>query len=488
MHDENSVAAFPGQVKRSHDCRLRLLSRVSAAYAALGFSFVFHIWHLMVLPILMTWDGIDYISLSKLFKHADFFENWRYYRTFGYPLFLSASFGLFGHNPIAAQLPNMLYGFGGIALIWLALFRLGRPVAAALCTIVLTFYPVLVTFEHAVLTEMGSFFFLSASVFVLVSAFRRWWIKPCVLAVLFTIAFYHRMTLIYIAPAAMLICIIQLWGRWRSNTIAPQAPYRTVRIAAVAFGSLAIPMLAAYPFNRQLYSTGVRSYADNMTVYGLIKQVVIPPQDMPPGGNRDMYEKAIAGNTHGGRLDWGGLPQVYMLTIQNPTNDPGLESPLYSFVRLVLKYPGRYLSGIFRSLIYFAGARSAEDEIGAFAGAVILNASAGSRLSGVEHEEFEEARQLYSRPGSDSIVASGLGFCLKPYRLLLPLGFAISILGLGLALWRRDALLLSFCAMPLTLVAFHVLMLITIGRYVAPAYPLLLANLFIVPSFYLSVR
>src|ERR1051326_6007016 len=78
------------------------------ARAALGFSLVFHLWHLWELPLVMTWDGVDYISLSKLFGSGHVVESWRYYRTPGYPFFLRTCLSLFGQGPSVVQLPNVI--------------------------------------------------------------------------------------------------------------------------------------------------------------------------------------------------------------------------------------------------------------------------------------------------------------------------------------------------------------------------------------------
>ena len=139
--------------------------------------------------------------------------------------------------------------------------------------------------------------------------------------------------------------------------------------------------------------------------------------------------------------------------------------------------------GVLRGALYFGGAPSAEDENGTYVRGVILNAWAGSQLLGTDHPDYPDALSHFARPGTSSVISTILGWMIKPYRVLVALSFVVSGVGLIMAVKRRDVRLAVCCVMPLCVVAFHILLLITINRYAVPAYPLLLANLIIVPSF-----
>jgi len=66
---------------------------------------VFQALHLLALPLVMSPDGLEYVALSERFGSAGFFEHWSYVRMPLYPLFLRASFDLFGRFPGAALFP-----------------------------------------------------------------------------------------------------------------------------------------------------------------------------------------------------------------------------------------------------------------------------------------------------------------------------------------------------------------------------------------------
>lgn len=144
---------------------------------ALWLSFGFCIAHVLALPLLVTFDGYSYAKLAEAIGTARFEQDWDYLRGPVFPLLLKASFGLFGRNALTVIALQSTLGFGGICLIGATLKRWGRPLEAAATVMVLSAFPTLVTYEHALLTEAGTFFFLALLVYVVTAPLVTPW-KP----------------------------------------------------------------------------------------------------------------------------------------------------------------------------------------------------------------------------------------------------------------------------------------------------------------------
>src|SRR3954465_3257876 len=133
-------------------------------YVALIFTFV----HSLCLPMVASYDGMGYVHLANLIGSPDFTRSWYYLRTPLFPASLKAAFLLGGEQPFTAMLVTAGFGLGGILLAGSSVRRMAGDVAGGSTLILVSAYPVLVTYQHMLLSETGIFFFLSLTVWLLV--------------------------------------------------------------------------------------------------------------------------------------------------------------------------------------------------------------------------------------------------------------------------------------------------------------------------------
>ncbi len=224
---------------------------------------LFYVVHIAGLLILVTYDGRGYIGLAEVLGTSRFATEWDFLRGPLYPLVLKVSFWLFGLRPAAIVIPQAAAAFAGIWLIGDALRKLGRRLAAPIVVLLLGAFPTLVAFEHIVLTEAGSFFFLALLVRLVAAPARRPLVRAVWLTVALALAYYYRASFIWLAPvAAAIFCLSALRpAHWK--TLVPAA-------TAVALG----PFLLAWPWARNPEVS--RRTGASVLLYGLAKQAVIP--------------------------------------------------------------------------------------------------------------------------------------------------------------------------------------------------------------------
>lgn len=446
-------------------------------WSALAFCALFHAAHALTLPILVTYDGSEYVRLADVLFSPRLMEEYCFRRPPIYPLALKASFLAFGRQPLSAQVPNLILGFGGIALLALSLRRMGRPVLGALCALVMTLDPVLISYEHALLTEASSFFFLA----LLLYALLRNDLKPAAHSFLVglsvALAFYHRPTLLYLAPVAALLHGVHLLLK------QPQRDRAAWLLASKHFlAATMMPFVIAFPWNRLLAQSKEANFGQQVLLYGALKQAVVSPGDPVLGNSQAAYQAAIAACSPGGTMDLAGLTMSAMRPIEDDMLTRCEREGYAIFLSSVSRNPAAYAKGVGRSLLYFAGLPNNDSENRYYVRSVITEAAAGSKLQGTNHHLFAETQRDFTQKGANSLLARGLNRLYPLYRIMLPLGVLASMLGLIASIRRRDTALAAYCALPLAVLAMHALALLSMDRYVVPAMPLLLANVMIVPG------
>ena len=282
---------------------------ISRAYRlAFAFAILFHLAHLISLPILITYDGHLYVDLADVLGTNRFPRDWDFLRTPLFPLALKLSFWLFGKQPLAVIGLQSIFGFLGIWSLSATIKRLGHPLVAAASMVLLTLHPTVVAYEHSLLSEIGTFFFLSLTLNLLLwKPTHSPVLKTVSLVFVLTAGYYYRPTILYLSPLLAVLYGLSLLlpvksfrelPRWR----AARKMYISVALHACAV--LIFPFLAAHPWQQQLDKTNRKG---GQLVLFLIKQAVIPQSDPIWGGSALVYEEAITASKVNGRLPVGGL-------------------------------------------------------------------------------------------------------------------------------------------------------------------------------------
>lgn len=458
-----------------------MAERSSRAYRySLYFCGAITLLHTVSLPVLVTYDGHLYVDLADVLGSNRFPADWDFLRTPLYPLGLKLAFWLLGKQPLSVIALGGLLGFLGIWSLGAAVKEMGYPRAAAAGVVSATLYPTLVAYEHCLLSETGTFFFIALIVRAIVwmPERRSWQLKTSVLTALLAGGFYFRPTFLYLAPV--------VGGLLLFSTLCDQArlkgSWHALERSLIARAGLqlgvvvAVPFLLAAPWNRAMSQT---NRAGEVLLFGLIKQAAIPPGDPALGGAATPYERAIQGSTVNGRLDVGGVRSGVALEVWAAMPPAQLQAAGALFRRMVLQHPVRYLKGVVRTVLLFAGVPALESENALFKDAV-LHAPGSNIFPGPARLEEAIGKQ-FSQTRRAPVIGRLLQFIDPLYEVLIFFGFALAASAALVGIVRTDLPLLAFSLVPGAFLAMHALLLLSLDRYAFPVYPVLLFGLAFLP-------
>ncbi|HYF48835.1 MAG TPA: glycosyltransferase family 39 protein [Planctomycetota bacterium] len=447
---------------------------------ALIFSAVFHLLHYIALPVLITVDGADYILLGRLAAALNFSEEYYFARPPLYPLLIEYSTRLLGRNAMAVQVPNLLLGFGAIWLAGTALKALNFPRAAAGLVVLLTLYPTFAAYEHCVLTETGSVFFLFLTIWLLVRSARNEhdWRWSIVLGVVLGISYHHRPTLLYLAPVWAVLRMFQLRGVIDRGHILPWKQALSHAAAIMALG-----IVIALPWQIVMSRSEERHAGGELLLIFLLKQAVLPPDDPLLADIREDYEQGIADATVGGRLDAAGIHQYTLRRFQEKVTIPKRPEGSRIFIDAVATYPGRYIDAVWRTALLLCGAATADDENGLFTSLVISEVNHGGKVLAPRHPLYVQLQHDFAQRTNDTHISRTLERLRGFYAVLLMIAVLMNIIVVIAAVFvprLRPAWLFALPA--LAFLVMHAIVLFATTRYAFPVYPLLLANLILIPA------
>ena len=448
--------------------------------AAVAGSLAFAVLHLLSLPMLMTYDGADYVRLGVGWPR-NFPAEWDFARTPLYPLTLRVSFWLLGRQALGAMLPNVVFAFIGTWAIGSAVRRVHGPRLAAAAIAVLSLFPTLVVYQHSVLTEAGSFMFLGLLVNWITwrpADLRR---KTGALVVGIVALFAFRPTSLALVPLAAVFLAFDVRAR------AGNVPWRQKARVLVPHLLAVGVVTALLPTAWQAASGGLaRDYQGQQIMYGLLKQVVFPPDDPLMAPVREAYLAAIADATVGGWLDNGGLRRGPHVEIYRSFESH--EDPRAVLIHAIAAYPGRYVAGVARASLLNVGGSTINSENADYFRGVVLEAHTGSKLMIAPGQLAAELEAALRQPSGKSMVGGLLEALDGPFRVLLWFGAAATLLGLGLGLFYRRSGLVAFSAVPVYWSVVHSLTLTSSDRLVVPSFALFVVNAVVLPGLFSRAR
>jgi hypothetical protein len=426
--------------------------------------------HLVALPILITWDGHDYIDLAGVLGSPRFHADWRLLRAPLFPLGLKASFLIFGRGPLAAELVPLTLAVAGCLLLASGVRRIAGERAAAAALALLALYPALIAFEHAILTETGSFFFLA-----LMIRLSLWtaetpgaaWKKALSLGLALAAGTYWRQSLLLLAPWLAVLHAVSVRrpapGRGRLRSLAP-ALLQAVLLMLLPWG-LQQPWRAELGPERlsRLNAIVLRSF--------VVRQAVIPPGDGRVAGVREPYRAAIARADPLSGISWREIPGL-AAGIAAPWEQGGT---LRWFAAIVRDHPGRYAGAVGRTLLLFAGLPSAESEIEGDSDLVLSPVLQGSLIAEGRPLLTEKTRRDFALSTAPGLLRRLLAKLIRPFQWLLIACNLAAVALLALSLLRRDLGMLALSGTAVVFALIHALLLLSIDRFMLPVYPVTLA-------------
>ncbi len=388
---------------------------------------------------------------------------------------LKVAFWLLGRQVMAVIALQTCLACAGIWLLSHRLRSVGLVVAAPLGVGLLGAFPTLIAYEHALLTEVASFFFFSLLVY-LVAAPESPSVKGAVvLALAIGLGYYNRSSLIYLAPVIGGIYIAgELKQGWKQPD--PARRYRFARRAVSQYLIIAIlPFLLAYPWKR---NPKVSTRNGHVLLYGLVKQGVLPVNDPILGATAPVYANVIEQSKSNGVFPNAGLRNGFEWSVINPIYGYGSVAGSI-FWRVIRTHPDLYFHGVARNLAMFSG-------IGNFAydNALVRHVIFTSGASQIDPGPswITPLGDEFKRTTAPSFISRELERIAPLYDWMVRFGLLATIAGFLVGVWRLDKFILAFTAPALAFIVMHALLLVSQDRMILPVQPVLLLNLIALPA------
>lgn len=443
---------------------------------ALWISLVATVCHVLSLHLEINFDGNWYIRLADILGTKEFAGGWDFLRGPLYPAALKFMFWLCGRQAMSVIGLQACIAFAAIYLLSNRIRSLGLRWEAAISMLLLSLYPTLIVYEHAVFTEVGTFFFLSIIVSLLTRDQPPTLAGAAALCLALSAGYYFRSSLLYLAPlAAILYALPTLRTYANAHWRVDRTPL--LQILAITATVGIAPFLVAYPWQRNpMVSTRT---GQSVILFGLIKSAVMPPDDPILGQSAPVYRKAIKDSLHNGKFPAHGLENGWEWP--SMSNIYGLGADAFPiFIRVVRTHPLRYLAGVGRNILLVTGLSGFDND----------NAVTRDRVLFPDGAQIDPGPSWLPPLGPEwkrTIVVSFTSRLLlkkldRYYNWLLVFAFFATALTLILALLRLDRILLAFTAIPVVFLLIHVAFLMSEDRMALPAYPLILLNAVLLPS------
>ena len=452
-----------------------------AYHFAIVFAVAFAFAHLISLPIGITYDGFQYLDGADILGSSRFPADWYRNRTPLYSVTLKTSFFLFGHQPLAAILVSTAMGLGTVLLLGRAARLLAGEWCGALVLVLVSLFPTSVAYQHLILTEIGTSFFIALLISIALQqpeTQRAAWQQAAFFCVVLAAGYYWRQLLLNLAPLAAVIWLVRNWRFVRqSSNIAYLYLGRIVLAVAII---IAAPLALSRLWDRYTDRAGL---AEVSMRQGIIRQALLAPSDPVIGENKVAYVTAVRESSSQGNFFSG---------VRNDLFDPlldgifrprpmGVGDTKRIFVSGILHYPARYLAGVTRTAVLFLGAKATVNENRIFRQQILSPDWPGAKIGQGPPEVETQIKQRFQQITTSSAVLEILWRLCPVYDVLLMLGNVVAAAAIPYALFARNYKAFVLAAFPIAYLALYAIILASIDRFAVPAYPVTLATLIVLP-------
>ncbi len=419
---------------------------------------VLTVLHFLGLPLLVTYDGHLYLDQALMLGEPRFWTDWHFLRTPILQLVTRLIFELVGVSSKSLIFINTIFGLIGIFCCYkIARFWASRRVAT-FSALVVALNPLLITYQHTYLTEAGSFAFVSLVTFLLLNAVESGFrVRQLIwLGTAITIGYYFRPTLFMLSPPA-LVCVF---------LFAPKRNWLRVRAQALAVIFI-LPFVATVPW-RMLGSS--QHWEDTQIIFGLVNQAVFPPDSPMLGSASEQYRASLERSLVNGSLTSTGIMDGEVYQFLGPLEPQARGHSEKWFMQVVSSYPWRYLSGVTRGALLFAGIPGQDSDNNVFLQRV-MTSEKSIILPGPANTQTWVEEHLLETVGS-GLFRDFLTSLVSPYVWLYRLGLLCLVIFVALSLFRIQPLLFALGAPTLWFLAYHALTLFSLDRMAVPVIPL----------------
>jgi hypothetical protein len=317
----------------------------------------------------------------------------------------------------------------------------------------------------------------------------RSWSYVIAICLALALGYYWRPTIIYLSPVlAVLYAFTALLAEYPVRGKLEVLNLFRVGNLRIFFKTLVIgilPWLLAAPWMMEMAHQNIKP-SDLVLPFGLYKQVVVPLADPVLRDYVKQYQAVIDRNSRNSALPVDGVPlgdsHELSTRIATAFNNAGV-------IRLIGRYPLRYTSAVIRSMAFFLGWPSSirvDDENTNFARAALDLWPPSDSLSSSLGWDLTNKKLIPGTYSGGAWLGSTLKRVFPIYEWLLRLGSLAAIGLLCLGVIRKLPIVLAVSAIPLAFLFLHALTVLPADRYAFPTYPLLLANLVLCFSVFIS--
>jgi 4-amino-4-deoxy-L-arabinose transferase-like glycosyltransferase len=446
-----------GPVRRPHDWLL---------LAAVAFFLLVTACHWAALPTLITWDGHEYLTLSDILGSNRFPHDWPWLRAPLFPLSLKLTFALLGRNPVAAKAVPLSMAVLGCLLVASCVRRVAGARAATICLILLAVYPTLIAFEHAILTETGTFFIVALALRLSLwrpETTRAVWSKAVTLGLVLGVGYYWRQSILVLAPWFALLHLLAARSdlKWRRGSL---------QLASQSLAILLIPWLLKAPWSLR-FESGERS-AHVVQAFA-IKQALFPIDDPRVARAREDYSQAIETTERDGSIS--GMSWIEASRIADKIDRPASASVSAYMAQLVAQYPARYAAAVGRTLLFFGGLDGSDNAVRSYRTLVLSPSVYGASIgAGPEPVASRFRQEFFHRTTPGSLQRALWSLCGVFDLGLIVCNIAVVAL-LATSIRRKDLALLAIAGTPLAFALAHAILLFSTNRFMVPIYPITIA-------------
>jgi hypothetical protein len=411
------------------------------------------------LPLVVSYDSMHYLDLSETYDGTRTWDQWHYGRVPAYPYYLWAVGKVLGLTPGSYITSNTIMGtITALLLAWLLRVRVG-PIPALVLLVLMLMHPLIVGYEHVLLTEVITGCLLAIIMAVSCPQAPWAWGHYVLLGSIVGLAYMTRQN--YLAMLAPALVVSALLHRKPRRTTA--AIVLALVLGTAGFtGMMARWSAREGPHKHQgagfLLFIGVCNY-------GLVDTSI--PEFVPA---REAYEKILKELPPAGDAGYGDLHILPIRRIAEEAfpNDCGRIA-----WKSVLASPPAYLKAVGRNLRLLYGFADVQGENANWP-LVGMRKNYGDGNVRVGPHYDEKARALFAQPFQRGAVGRGYRNLVDPHNTVFLLAAGLSFFGMMTMLARKDWVPAILNFIPHYLLLGYAVLLTGIDRYAIPMYPAML--------------
>jgi len=421
------------------------------------------------LPLVVSYDSMHYLDLSRVWEGTRAWQTWDYMRTPGFPYYLYAVAQVWGITPGVFILTQTLLGTIAAILLACALRRhAGRPAALAFLLLMLGF-PLVVGYEHVLLTETVNVLLVAAVVAAALLRSRWWPVSYLFVGTVVGMGYMVRQSFVALLVPALLVTAL----RHRR----PHGAVTAVLVAMVLGGAAYAGMTTQWK-QRQKASGAPDRGAKFLLFCGAFNYGLIDPTIEAFAPAREVYEELLRQCPDPGDAGYSKHPK--MLPIRQKVLDSSPEAAGDIAMQSLRGNLVGYLSAVGKNLRLMYGITAVKSNRSTWERSCnsiwpVIGMRPEYKGNCMVGEPYlARAKELFEQRFQRGWIAQAYDALRRPYLWIVLTASWMTILAGIVWLAKRDWATGILCLAPHGYILLHAVLLTSVDRYAFPVYPLML--------------